>query len=230
MKQILSNFTIFFFLGIQTIVAASKDQIPRKIPDNYKEAYQSKEYIYENHPPSWSLDLKEWFAQKIQHFFDFLGLHHHQLYWFKILVYTFIAIIVVYVIVRIFFYKEGRWIFKNNTKDNTLVYNDDIESIEGLNFESLINQAEQEKNYRLAVKYHYLKALQLLSKKGALQLNAQKTNLDYQLELEEKPYHKSFASISYYYTYVWYGEFVIDVNLYDKISTTYHQFSNTLNT
>ncbi len=73
-------------------------------------------------------------------------------------------------------------------------------------FESMIAGAIKEKNYKLAIRYEYLKVLAMLSQKGIIKLKDWKSPFDYESELSAElvaPY----KNLSRLFEYVWYGDF-----------------------
>lgn len=92
-------------------------------------------------------------------------------------------------------------------------------------FDQLIRQALQNSNYRQAVRYHYLRTLHLLAGKNLLQLAPDKTNFQYVHELTNSNYQQEFAALTLNYEYVWYGEFAIDKQIYDKIDSNFTRFN-----
>ena len=95
-------------------------------------------------------------------------------------------------------------------------------------FDALITQAMQSGNYRQAVRYHYLRTLHLLAGKNLLELAPDKTNFQYVSELSNRSYQQAFASLTLNYEYVWYGEFEIDKNIYEKIENNFTGFNQKL--
>jgi hypothetical protein len=84
------------------------------------------------------------------------------------------------------------------------------EHIEKLDLDALIKDAVDQKNYRLAVRYHYLGVLKHLSLKNIIEWQYEKTNLDYQQEISNNTLKPLFQEVSYLYDYIWYGEQDID--------------------
>ena len=84
------------------------------------------------------------------------------------------------------------------------------DDIENTNIDTLIINAENNGNYRLAIRYQYLSVLKSLSEKGVIEYKADKTNAEYQYEISELSYSKDFSYISYLYNYTWYGEFNVN--------------------
>lgn len=92
----------------------------------------------------------------------------------------------------------------------------------------LVRNAETEKDYRLAVRYLYLQALQKLSASGLIKYAADKTNHQYVRELYGKPMKDEFASLTLHYEYVWYGAFEIGEIIYPQLKKRFIQFAETM--
>ena len=97
--------------------------------------------------------------------------------------------------------------------------------LEPSGYDKLINEAIANKNYRLAIRYHYLQALQNLNVAGAIHFSTDKTNYEYVRELSNKVYQNNFASITLNYEYVWYGHFDIDEAVFSRLQKDYRAFN-----
>ena len=226
----LKNIFAIAMLLLCNILLAANDTIQkaqRAIPENFKEAYTSKDYVY-NSDPTFIESFKLWLNQLIYSFFKNFGITNKGIYYTKLGFYFLIASAAIYIIARMFFYKEGAWIFRKSKSQNNLTYQNEVEIIEMANFEELIKKATQQEDYRLAVKYGYFWVLQKFAEKEIIELSNLKTNADYQLETEDTPYQQAFKSISYYYNYIWYGEFIIDKTAYDKVEAIYKELLNNI--
>ncbi|RIA09147.1 hypothetical protein OE09_0976 [Flavobacteriaceae bacterium MAR_2010_72] len=89
-----------------------------------------------------------------------------------------------------------------------------VDSIEHIDVQSLINDAETNSDYRLAIRYYYLLVLKTLSVKNYIKLEDDKTNAEYLNEISQTAFSQNFAYISYLYNYVWYGEFALNNQQY----------------
>jgi hypothetical protein len=102
------------------------------------------------------------------------------------------------------------------------------EDIDHINFEEQIQNAVVSENYRLAIRYYYLKVLKLLSDKNLILWKIDKTNLDYSVELKSTPYGLDFKSITEMFEFAWYGNFPVSksafVNVKDKINYLEEKF------
>jgi hypothetical protein len=124
--------------------------------------------------------------------------------------------------VRILLKKEGRWFFKKKANSDEILYTNIEENISGVNFNTLIKEANDEENYRLAIRYYYLWLLKELDETDNIAYDPQKTNVDYQLELATSTLSEDFVKASYYYSYIWYGEFAIDEEDYTTAILVYN--------
>ena len=84
------------------------------------------------------------------------------------------------------------------------------EHIESINLDKFIEDALATRDYRLAIRYMYLKCLKELSVYNFISWHFDKTNLDYFSEIQDPQLKANFKKVSYVYDYVWYGEFAIE--------------------
>ena len=91
--------------------------------------------------------------------------------------------------------------------------------------DSLLRNAIRNGNYRLAVRYLYLQSLQRLSEKKFIEINTNKTNYEYVMEVRRHKFANEFASLTLQYEYVWYGEYPVDEKLFEQIQGSFTQFN-----
>lgn len=100
--------------------------------------------------------------------------------------------------------------------------NSSVQSID-----SLIAKAEIDRDYRLAIRLHYLKLLRLLDTAGTIQWRAGKTNHDYLLEIKNVNLKDKVDNLNYIYEYSWYGQFEIeDASQYQQLKDPFHHVYN----
>ena len=137
----------------------------------------------------------------------------------------FIGAIVLYIILRtVFDLDVNFWKKKSNSKKvaKKLIYEDD--DIHEVDLNKLLKEALENQNYRLAVRYYYLLILRGLSSKKMIDYHKDKTNAEYLFEIQEEKLRTQFSTLSYIYTYVWYGEFPVDENSFKKAEKQYQSF------
>lgn len=101
------------------------------------------------------------------------------------------------------------------------------EDIHGINFEKIIKDAENSGNFRKAIRYLYINYLKILTDKEIIDWKVNKTNKDYDLEMQNTKYYSSHKHLSYIYEYIWYGEFHIDATQYNKYKSEFNKvFTN----
>jgi uncharacterized membrane protein len=140
---------------------------------------------------------------------------------FQVLLWAVAICFVLFILYRLFL-TDGAFKRKSKAADNAANVEEEIITNES-DFDRLIRQALQNSNYRQAVRYQYLRTLHLLATKGMVNLAPDKTNFNYVSEITNRSYQDAFAALTLNYEYVWYGEFDIDKNIYDKIE---NNFSN----
>ena len=119
---------------------------------------------------------------------------------------------------------------KGNTKGSGFNFSDIDEDISGIDFDGKIRKALEDRDYRLAVRWLYLKQLFLLNEKNKIAWQPYKTNMDYANELSASvAIRQPFKDISRIYDYVWYGKYSIDGERFQKIETEFLQFEKLAN-
>jgi len=204
------------------------DPIEKRHFEDLKDKYSGNDFIYERtiNNSGWWTRFKQWLSDFIKNIFDINSdAKASDVTDIAIKVfYVVIFILVVFFIVKAIINKEGKWVF-GKSSDKSIIPVTDIESnIYEADFKSLIASAERDKNYRLAVRYYYLLLLKNLSQAGIIEYDVEKTNSDYHYEINSEALKKEFSYTSYLYNYIWYGEFDIDNNQFQKAKTAFNQF------
>lgn len=106
-----------------------------------------------------------------------------------------------------------------------LVHDDDGgEEITDENIDDKIRHAARNGDYRSAVRYMYIKGLRLLNDKGWISMHAQATNHDYVYQVSKYPVSGDFNFLTRVYDYVWYGEFAVNDEQYQRLQNDFQQF------
>ena len=136
---------------------------------------------------------------------------------YNILKYSLMGIFILGIIF-ILWKSKFRGLLKANPKKlGGSAFNDLPENIEDINIDALIEEAMRAGNYRLGVRWCFLKSLQWLNKNKKIAWQPAKTNIDYQMELKDKNLKEDFTAISHVFEYVWYGE----INPGENLCTDY---------
>ncbi|HMB61737.1 MAG TPA: DUF4129 domain-containing protein, partial [Eudoraea sp.] len=179
----------------------------RSFGDPLRDKYQGEEFNYDTRVDEAQNLLQrslQWFFQTLQeHFGITIPPGTYQV--LEYLIYLLMAILVLYLLVRFFVGENLTSLFNKPAAAVTGISHSE-EHIVNVDLEALLTAAILEKEYRLAIRYQYLKALKLLSQKNIIEWHYEKTNGDYLKEIEVPTIRSIFREVSYLYDYIWYGE------------------------
>ena len=180
---------------------------------------------------SWWNDLKNWVYNILIRILEWLfGIQEATGFFsvfFKIVPYILLAILI-YILIR-FFYKVNFQTIFHSTKNSDIVsLSGEEHIIKNKNIQQLVQNALQNKDYRLAIRYYYLLILQLMGDKEHIVWELQKTNDDYLNELKKQELKQPFSTITRLYDYIWYGGFSIDKAKYLKVEVAFSSLKKTL--
>lgn len=140
-------------------------------------------------------------------------------------VWLYIAIAVFVIILTWYIIENDLFLFRKKGAYNPAAAEADIEADPlSVSFPEAIKEAVQSKNYRLAVRLHYLQLLKTLSEKGIISYQPDKTNFDYLLQVRPTAHYHDFFNATRNYEYSWYGLFPIDEAQYRQIESTFSHF------
>jgi hypothetical protein len=107
--------------------------------------------------------------------------------------------------------RRGLLFGKINTNEIKMIESE--EDISQINFDELIAAAAERKDYKLAVRYLFLKSLKLLSEKELIELRNNKTNYQYLSEIKNNRISSAFQIATSRFEWIWYGDFPVDDNV-----------------
>jgi hypothetical protein len=200
---------------IHTIFSANSDELKidvrlpsEELINKYK---NDAAFDYENKledKEDWITKIKNWINQQLQ------SLRYSETY-YKALDIFFYALIIFALIIIIWglFKGEKGFLFFRKSINNQIKITEQKEDINQINFDELIASAVENKNYKLAVRYLFLKSLKLLSDKEIINLKKDKTNYQYLSEIKNKQLAEAFRNAAYRFEWIWYGDFPIDERL-----------------
>ena len=167
-----------------------------------------------------------WFFQQLEKLFG-IDLSPEVRSVVEFLVYLLLTVFIGYFIIKLLLGNKASSFFTRKTATvNPLTI--DEEHIENINLDTFISDALAQKNYRLAIRYMYLKALNELSFNNIISWHFEKTNNDYHNEIKDPLLKDNFKKVSYLYDYVWYGEFDLDENGFINAQKDFERLSKKL--
>lgn len=213
-------------IGAQDVVVKrdSSDVEVTYFKENFKDNYSGDDFNYSINDTG-GINLIQ---RILRSFFKWLGdvfgfdIDYIDYKILEFIIYGILGLIVLYLLVKFLLQSPVSSVFK--TEDRAIdgfTYVE--ENIEQVDFDKLIKQALKDNNYRLATRYMYLKTLKVLANKKTIEWHYDKTNNDYLNEIKDSKLKALFKRISYIYDYVWYGEFPIDEDSFNKNKNDFNQ-------
>ncbi len=111
------------------------------------------------------------------------------------------------------------------SKTTEIPFEESLENIHAIDFDTQIEKALETGNYRLAVRLLYLKTLKRLSDRQLINWLPDKTNQAYVQELQDKQQQAAFGLLTQQFEYVWYGDFFIDSRIFENINQSFQKFN-----
>lgn len=115
-------------------------------------------------------------------------------------------------------------IFKGRDAKTPAIEADEETPVNSDDYDRLISQAIANSNFRLAVRYLYLKTLHLLAAANFINLSPDKTNYQYIREMSKHSTYKDFISLTSSYEHVWYGKFDVDKKLFEYVEKNFKNY------
>jgi uncharacterized protein DUF4129 len=225
--KLLRVLTIFFSLILLTSNAVSgtgdsKINV-RRFNDSSIEKYQKSDaffYLKENNAENNYMDilykfLGDLLSKVFGNDFSYFIISN-----FHYVVIVFAIFLILYKIAGLQFIKKS---FKSKSINNFDFY-EDINDVGNADFEKLISDAIKNRNYRLAIRYHYLNMLKKLTLSGLIEHSPHKTNLEYTYELKDITLRTGFKQIAFIFDYVWYGENNLSDDNYNELLLSFSAF------
>jgi hypothetical protein len=211
---------------VETYEAATPEL--RAVPDSTVERLKRDErFAYANDPEYWSKIKKEEEKQEDS--------ERSKGFWNSVdnmlssgtastIFYIILGVICVLIIYRI--------VVVNNLYSGSRRRKEDTEvlpesEIDDNNLDQRVQAAILANDYRLAVRYMYLKTLRSLNDKGWIRYHAKATNNEYITQVHHYGVGNEFRFLTHVYEYVWYGEFALSVQQFERVQQDFNRFFNT---
>lgn len=186
---------------------------------------KQKAFEYANDPAYWIRKAPETksvsfsFWKKVAEFFNRPAV--------RAVFYLLLAGLVIFLVVKIILV-NNLYIFKSSNKKVKRVTDGGDAALMEEDLDQLISDAMQKKDHRAVIRYHYLKTLKLLDRKGWISFNPQATNWSYRSQVNNFSKGKEFGFLSSAYEYVWYGDFRLNEQQFETLVHNFNHFQNML--
>lgn len=140
-----------------------------------------------------------------------------------------VAGLVLFLLIKFFIKTNSKSpiLFSNNK--SIINFSEDEKLLQNADLDALIKKAISDNDYRLAVRFLYLKTLKQLTDKKLVVWEQQKTNEDYTNEITSTQLKKTFENITRVYDFVWYGNFQINKVQFNTINLDFEATNNLIN-
>jgi len=231
---------VFVFLKFTPTLAVVQDSLnvqidsspitEKQFTEDLSQKYQGNDFDYnsslEGEAQNFIARAIKWLVNKIADTFGFdIDPGTYQI--IEFILYGIFIVFALYIIIRLLVGTNASSFFsKKSSQLAPLTFQE--EHIESVDLDHFIREALALKNYRLATRYMYLKALKELSFHNYISWQFEKTNQDYYNEIENPQLKKYFKKVSYLYDYVWYGEFHLDESGFANAQKDFERFTKNL--
>ena len=190
----------------------------RNVPDSVVQRLQGeKAFAYANDPQFWVKEESQDSKTIFDYLVDFFGSTA-----VKTILYFLAIGAIVFIIFRLIM--TNNLLFYSSRKKHPDEEAFLEQEVDPDNIDSKINEAVTAGNYRLAVRFLYLKTLFRLNDAGLISYHTQATNHDYLTELSGNRLGKEFKFLTQVYEYVWYGEFQVNAEQFTTVNERFSIF------
>ncbi|HTB25887.1 MAG TPA: DUF4129 domain-containing protein [Puia sp.] len=234
-KHLYLIFFILFIQGIETGYSQSAEDTVSKIELNdssgnyfsysFREVSQRQvnsylknpDYAYANEPDYWRQEsppnpgiFTKLFGSRL----------------FQWIIFILFAGIFLYGIYQLAKENNLRWLkrrsIQNNSSKEVSVFNEETD------YDVLIHKYQLEENYRLAVRFMYLRLIRTIRDRGNIQIRDSSTNAEIAHAFATHPGGDDFRYLATAYEYIYYGEFIPQKDLFNRLKNRFEDFQQTL--
>ncbi len=203
-------------------------KLDRELLENYSKDsrfdYSDKE-VEEN----WWSQFKTWIHKTWNQFWLWIFGDYESnsflVFLFKVLPYLIIIGVLIFIIWLFYRLNPGVGFFKSKTQPEIL-YSNEEKIIRSKNIDKLVDDALTNQDYRLAIRYYYLKVIKGLDESEIIEYQFDKTNSDYISEINNKQLKSHFLKVTFLYEYIWYGNFAVSNSDFSKAQAQFVELDN----
>ncbi|UMB61578.1 DUF4129 domain-containing protein [Lutibacter sp. A80] len=242
-KVLFFIFFLVFSVGAYSqtdSLSVKKDKssiVQKKFETNTLEKYKAdKDFDYSENTvakePTLIERLFNWLSRQLLRFFEWIfGVKYAKGILgtiLKVIPYILVGILL-FLLIKFFLKVNTSSIVSSASNKAIVSITSDEELIKNKDLPKLIKQAIELKNYRLAVRYYYLNSIKQLEHNKLISWEQQKTNEDYIQEISRETIKSAFTNLTRLYDFVWYGNFEINENEFEKIAANFEAINNLIN-
>ncbi len=147
----------------------------------------------------------------------------------RVIQWIFLSMMAALVIYGIFqLAKENNFTLLSRRSRNPLSQPVTLSQEEEIDLEAAVELYQKEGNYRMAVRFLYLKVLQEMGRKAGILIPDSSTNQEIALAFGDRPAGGEFRFLSRAYEYIYYGDFKPSPDLYQSLRIKFEDFQKSL--
>ena len=176
--------------------------------------------------------LFNWLSRQLLRFLEWIfGVKYAKGIFGNILMVTpyIIVGVLMFLLIKFFLKVNSNSIISSASNKSVVAITEDEELIRSKDLLKLIQQAIDQKNYRLAIRFYYLNTIKQLEDKELISWEQQKTNEDYIKEISKESIKLAFIDLTRLYDFVWYGNFEINEKKFERVITTFKAITSLIN-
>jgi hypothetical protein len=231
----ISLFFLNTFVGFAAVIDSltvsvdSSNVIKKQFSENLTDKYSGTDFDYETMEGEAENFLERainWFFNKLGEIFG-ITISPEMYGVIKFIIYGLLIIFAIFILVKLLVGDNASSFFSKKSK-SVAPLNIQEQHIENVDLDSYIKNALKEENYRLAIRYMYLKSLKLLSLNNLIDWHFEKTNSDYYREIKSESLKENFKKTSYLYDNIWYGEFALNKAGFENAQKDFERLNQNL--
>jgi hypothetical protein len=199
----------------------------RQVPDSTARNLKKRdEFAYANDPAYWAREPQKETQPRQKGFWDYFDSFFSGNA-IRTITYTLLIVFFAFVIYRLIVVNK-LFLFYADKKTRSADAGEKID-IDDDNLDEKIQKAVDANEHRIAVRYMYLKALQLLNARQWIRFHADATNYEYVSQMSGHKLANDFGFLTRVYDYMWYGEFALTDEQFDIVYKNFSHFYNAVN-
>lgn len=191
----------------------------REVDDRTVKKFQrNKDFEYANDPEYWKKE-KPVQKKKANSMNQFL-----QGDTFRYLIYTFMIAVLLFVLFKVIAENKLHLFYRKPVKASAVITDETPEDIYDESLDEKLQKALKAGEYRMAIRFAYLKSLKLLDAKQMIHYHADTTNAEYVRSLKQTLPGNQFAALTRVYEYTWYGNFPVSDQQFETVIREFNHF------
>jgi hypothetical protein len=198
---------------------SSDEVVLRSVPDSTVERMKrEKAFAYANDPAYWIKQKRVYRKGFWDYVFEFFTSSE-----IRFIFYTLLVGLAIFVLYRIIVVNE-LLVFKGSKNSRRLSEEPGTAEADRNTVDAKIQEAIDQKNFQMAVRYLFLKTLYLLNDKDWIQFHPEATNNQYLSQMSGHEQNKDFRFLTRVYEYIWYGKFDITEQQFSLVHDSFKNF------